>query len=276
MKLATTTSVLFYHGLRDAIRIVSELGYDGIDLWGGRPHVYRDDFGPDELAEIRRDLEAAELGVSSLMPAFYHYPHSLSNPNPRIVADSIDYMRMCVDNAVVLGAKHVLVVPDMTLIGESRDASLRRFISATAEIADYAAQRDMRLGIELLYSDETDLYISAVAARDTVHRIGRDNVGVVVDCGALHLSKEVPSDVFSTLSDVMLQVHVSDHHGGPTQENLIPGDGTYDFPAFITALGDIGYDGYVSVELSKGYALDAQSALSTAATRMRTWMSHGS
>jgi protein FrlC len=273
MKLGTATSVLYLYAIQDAIPLIKRAGYDGVDIWGGRPHVYRQDLSTEELKSLRQAIADQGLSVSSLMPAFYRYPHSLSNPNPKVRQDSIDYMRICVDNANILGAKIVLVVPDFSLYGQSRQDSLDRMIDSIDTVAQYtAAYPDITLGIEILYTDETDLVNSAADAQAIIDQLGHANVGAVLDTGTLNLSKEPIQDIFETLGDRMLQIHVNDNDGGHRQQNLIPGDGTFDFQALITYLKGIGYEGFLSAELSKEYADDVEAALTTTANRMRAWM----
>lgn len=272
MRISTATSVLFQHTIQDAVRLVSELGFDGIDIWGGRPHVYRDDLTAAELHQLRQQAQNLGLTVVSFMPAFYRYPHSLSNPNPRVREDSIDYMRRCVDNAALLGAGIVLVVPDHSLHGETRADSLARFIEGVDVVARYASQYDLMLGIEILYYDETDYVNSADDALYIINELGHSNVGAVLDSGTLNLSKEPLNAMLAKLGDLMLQVHVNDNEGGREQQNRIPGEGTYDFAALIKTLEQYGYTGFLSAELTKGYADDPEPALQTTLDRLRAWM----
>jgi sugar phosphate isomerase/epimerase len=206
------------------------------------------------------------------MPAFYRYPHSLSNPNPRVRHDSIDYMCQCVDNAALLGAPVVLVVPDLSLAGQSRAASLGRLIESIDVVAHYALAYDLKLGLEVLYTDETDLINNSDDALYIIHQLGHANLGVVLDTGTLNLSKESPDEIFSKLDGLVLQVHVNDNQGDHKQQNLIPGEGNYDFPGLIKVLKKHQYTGFLSAELSKEYAQDPEPALRTTAERMRAWM----
>ncbi len=273
MKLGTATSVLFYYAIQDAIPVVARAGYDGVDIWGGRPHVYRQDFSAGELAHLRRIIADHGLAVSSFMPAFYRYPHSLSSPNPRVRQDSIEYMQSCIDNAAILGAGIVLVVPDQTLRGQRRDDALHRLVESIDTVARYAAQHDgIKLGIEVLYYDETDLVNSAADAAAIIEQLGHPNIGVVLDTGTLNLSKESPQDIFALLGDRMLQIHVNDNEGNHKQQNLIPGEGTYDFPELLRFLKAAGYEGFLSAELSREYADDPEPALLTTAERLRAWI----
>jgi protein FrlC len=272
MKLGTATSVLHYYAIQDAINVVAEAGYDGVDIWGGRPHVYRHDWSTQELNALRQQMEAAGLSASSLMPAFYRYPHSLSSPNANVRRDSIDYMRVCVDNAAILGAKVVLVVPDHSLHGQSAAESRKRLTESVGEVADYASQYDLKLGLEVLYFDETDLITSTDEALAIIEALGgAANLGVVLDSGTLHLSKEPLAEVLAKLKERFLQIHVSDHHG-VKQQNLIPGEGTYDFGEMMRVLLNHNYTGFISAELSREYADEPLSALRTTAQRLRGWM----
>ncbi len=275
MKLATATSVLYQYAIQDAIPVIAAAGFDGVDIWGGRPHVYRQDLSREELLQLRRLIADHGLTVVSLMPAFYRYPHSLSNPNPRVREDSVDYMRQCVDNAALLGAPVVLVVPDHSLHGQGRESALAHFVEGVDTVASHASQCDLKLGIEILYHDETDFVNSAGDALDIIEQVGRSNLGVVLDTGTLNLSKEPLGDVLSRLGELLLQVHVNDNHGGEEQQNLIPGEGTYDFPSAVHTLREHGYAGYLSAELSKGYAPMAEAALRTTAERLRAWLQEG-
>lgn len=272
MKLGTATSVLYLYGIMDAIPIVAKTGYDGVDIWGGRPHVYRQDLSVDELKKLAQIIEDHGLVVSSFMPAFYRYPHSLSNPNPKIREDSIEYMRLCLDNAAVLGAKIVLVVPDLSIFGQTREDSLKRMIDSIGVVAEYASRYDLKLGVEVLYYDETDFVNTADDALYIIDQVGTENIGVVLDTGTLNLSKEPPEEILDKLGDLMLQVHVNDNHGGEHQQNLIPGEGSYDFKGLIKILKDHDYQGFLSAELSKEYAADPEPALRTTAERLRAWI----
>jgi D-psicose/D-tagatose/L-ribulose 3-epimerase len=181
-------------------------------------------------------------------------------------------MRECVDNAAVLGAKVVLVVPDHSLYGQKREDSLKRMTESIAEVARYAMPYDLKLGIEVLYFDETDFINTSDDALGIIQAVGQPNLGVVADSGTMNLSKETPAQMLDKLGSLLLQVHVNDNHGEEKQQNLIPGEGTFDFLGMISTLQRAGFDGFVSAELSKEYAADPYSALSLTVERLRAWM----
>jgi len=92
IKLGSATSVLMNYSIQDAISVLAQIVFDGIEIWGGRPHVYRSDYSETELLALRSMVEQENMSVPSFMPAFFRYPHSRSSPNDRVRLDSIDYM----------------------------------------------------------------------------------------------------------------------------------------------------------------------------------------
>lgn len=273
MKLGLATSVLYQFSIFDAVSIIADCGYEGVDIWGGRPHVYRQDFSSAELMQLKKLIEDCGLTVSSFMPAFYRYPHSLSSPNPKVRQDSISYMLECIDNAVLLGANLVLVVPDHSLYGQKREDSRMRMIESVDAIAHSACiHKSIKLGIEILYYDETDFVNTADDALNIIKQLGHDNIGVVLDTGTLNLSKEPIKDILAKLGDLLYQIHVNDNHGRDRQQNLIPGEGNFDFKTLIRVLKNSHYSGFLSAELSKEYANEPEFALRTTSERLNQWI----
>jgi sugar phosphate isomerase/epimerase len=74
MRIATATSVLFQHTIQDAIRLIASIGFDGVDIWGGRPYVYRNDLTAEKLVQLCHLIADHSLRVVS----FTHMPGSAS------------------------------------------------------------------------------------------------------------------------------------------------------------------------------------------------------
>jgi len=255
MKLSVASSVFVNYSLPDAIRLVAQAGYEGIDIWGGRPHVYRKDIKPEELAEIRSLIRRSGLEPVSLMPAFFRYPHSLSSPNETVREDSLEYMYECLESAVALGAKILLIVPGRSLHGQSREEAWKWMVEGIARICERARQYDVRLGIEPANAAVTDLVNTAGDALAIIDELGYENLGIVLDSGHIHLSAERPEEAIRNACTLLLQVHVNDNDGS-RQQNLIPGDGTFDFSSFTSLLKRSGFAGYLTIELAWDYSLD--------------------
>src|SRR5579871_2622899 len=130
MKLSCATSVFLNYSIFDAVPLIAHAGCQGIDLWGGRPHLYRRDHSPSDLKKLRALLDDHGLEAVSMMPAFFRYPHSLSSPNDAVRKDSIEYMRISMENAIALGTKILLIVPSRALSGQTQEDARQRLIDS--------------------------------------------------------------------------------------------------------------------------------------------------
>ncbi len=271
MRISTATSVYVNYSIEEAIRHASVAGYDGVDIWGGRPHVYRRDFSPRQLKALRALLDGEGLSVPSFMPAFFRYPHSLTNPNPVVRQDTLDYMRACADNAAALGASLLLIVPGRSLHGQPKDDAWQRLADGVNTICEEAASHPLRLAVEPVNGWVSDLVNTAADALRIVEQVGCERLGVALDTGHIHLSDEPPQVAVELAGDRLFQVHVNDNDG-QHQQNLVPGDGSFDFAGFVEALRGAGYAGFITAELGWHYTLDPDPAVRLAAERMRAML----
>lgn len=268
MKLSAVSSVFVNYGIEDAISFIIETGCAGIDIWGGRPHVYRNDYPQSKLKQLRQRIEDNKLKVVSFLPAFFRYPHSLSSPNDAVRQDSLEYMRYCLDNAVTLGADILLIVPGRSLYGQSVEDACQRLVDSIDTVCGYAVGHPIQLGIEPANTAVTNLVVTSSDAMDIIHQLNHDNLGVVMDTGHINLTKEPLQEAITRLGKHLLQFHVNDNDG-IRQQNSIPGEGTFDFAGFVETLDRNGFSGYLSIELGFEYTTDPLPAVTEAVSRMQ-------
>lgn len=271
MKISTATSVFVNYSLNDAVDAVIKAGFEGIDVWCGRPHLYRHDHSPAVLEGLRKKLEGAGVTVVSLMPAFFRYPYSLSSPNEAVRQDSIAYVKDCIDNALLIGSDKVLIVPTHSLNGQPVDDTRRQFLESLKDLCAYAEPLGMKLGIEIVYPQLSDILCSSADALQMLHAIGYAGLGVVLDSGHINLSGEDLGQALSALGRSLLQVHVNDNDG-KIQQNAIPGQGSFDFNRLIRLLDRNGYEGFLSLELGWNYSFDPLPAASLAKDRVQAYL----
>jgi protein FrlC len=274
MKISTATSVFVNYPLEDAIEAVIQAGYDGIDVWCGRPHLYRQDHSPAAVATMRHRLAEGSLPPVSVMPAFFRYPFSLSSPNPVIRQDSISYMKDTIDNACALGAGAVLVVPTHSLRGQSTHDARAWFVDGLGEVCACAEARGIKLGVEIVYPALSDFMHATADALGVIREIGSDCLGIVLDTGHLNLSGEDLALAVQNAGDRLIQVHVNDNDARH-QQNNIPGEGCFDFARMLALLRQSGYDGCLTVEIGWQYSFDPLPAATQALERMRSYLHAG-
>ena len=274
MKISTATSVFVNCTIADAIRHTADAGYDGIDIWGGRPHIYRHDFTSAELNGLRNLVSDLGLLVPSFMPAFFRYPHSLVSPNDVVRQDSLNYMYECADNAVALGAFSLLIVPTRCLFGQSLEDGWQRLVDSVAAVCDYASQYDIKLALEPTNREVSNLVNTTADAMRVIEAVGSAALGVAIDTGHIHLGDETQQQAISRPGERLLQVHVNDNNG-KVQQNLILGEGSFDFPGFLGKLSASGYDGFLTAELGWSYTHDPIPAVQKMARIMRASLERG-
>ena len=63
--------------LRKAFEVSRRCGFDGIELWGGRPHAYPYDMDAGKIREIRALGREFGLDIPVYTPEVLNYPYNL-------------------------------------------------------------------------------------------------------------------------------------------------------------------------------------------------------
>lgn len=72
------------HAFRDA----RELGYDGIELWGGRPHAFAPDLKAGGIRQIKALAETYQLPIIGYTPETNGYPYNMMIGDERMRRES--------------------------------------------------------------------------------------------------------------------------------------------------------------------------------------------
>jgi protein FrlC len=272
LKLSLSSFIYFNFPLDEAIRRTAAAGYEGIDIWGGRPHAYRQDINEKDIHNLRILLRDEGLGVASFIPAQFRYPTSLCSPNDTILKDSVRYIQDAVETAAALGAPVVSVCPGHSLFGQSKEDALKRLKDSLWAICSFSARHNIKIAIEPADQYETDLLPNCASSLKFVEDLGIDNLGVLLDNGHAHVVGESAEEAIALLDEKLFHVHLDDNNGLRDQHS-VPGDGTFDFPPFIQALREVNYDGFLGVELGWDYTLDPDTAAKLTIQRMEEILS---
>ena len=65
--------VYFNYPLQVAIYRLHKFGYQGIEIWGGRPHAYKRDLD-DQIRDLITILNKLDMTVSNFIPAQFRIP----------------------------------------------------------------------------------------------------------------------------------------------------------------------------------------------------------
>ena len=258
MRFAQSSFVYFNYPLKQAIRRLCQFGYQGIEIWGGRPHMYRHDLDA-ELDGIRALLDECEMTVPNFIPAQFRYPSILCSANKAVRRDSVRYIMDAMDNALRVGAPSVSLCAGMTLDGESLEQGWKNLRQSIVELLDHAEGTNLRLLIEPAHKAESTLILTVADGLRMIHEIQSERLGICLDTGHAHVNGEDLAQVVHACRDIPLHIHIDDNRGD-SDAHMIPGEGSINYEPFVQALQAIHYQGFVSAELGFQYTLEPDAA----------------
>jgi fructoselysine 3-epimerase len=259
MKTSISSFVYFNYSLEEAIKRISACGYQGIEIWGGRPHAYRNDLTDDEIFYLRELIAKSQLEISAFIPAQFRYPTSLCSQNRRIREDSVNYIKESIITSLKFGCHKVSICPGHTLYGQGYKDGMEQLMTSIRELHKFASDKGVTLLIEPAHRFESDLILTIKEGIDFIAELGLDNLGIAMDTGHCFVNKESLVECVSLLQDVPYHIHIDDNQG-LSDDHKVPGEGAIDFIPFFQELKKNGYDGFLTVELGWNYTKEPDPA----------------
>ena len=269
MKFAQSSAVYFNYSLQHAVRRLAKIGYTGIEIWGGRPHMYRHDLD-SQLADIRKTLDDNQISVCNVIPAQFRYPSLLCSDNEEVRRDSIRYIADAMRNARLLGSPSVSLCPGMLPWDRDIKVGRAQLLKSLRELDELNRAYGLMLLVEPAHRFESNLICTIEECVEVLDQVQSENFGILLDVGHAHVNGEDMAHAIGLASRYPLHLHLDDNDGSG-DSHLIPGKGTIDFPAVAASLRERNYSGFVSVELGHQYAMDPDAACSETLEALRRW-----
>ena len=254
MYLAYNTNGLAHHRLDDALRLLADLGYEGVALTPDVGHL--DPFHTDE-----RDWEKArslleelhlrcviETGARYVLdPRRKHWPNLLC-ADPADGIRRLNFYRRCLKQARVLGAELISIWSGPVDAGDDPSAAFGRLLERLPRLLDEAQEA----GIPVCFEPEPGHLVDSHARyRELRKRLGRSDLMTTLDIGHLIVTEAgEPEKHLAEFAPTLRNVQVDDARRG-IHEHLVPGAGEIDFAAIFRELRRLKYAGPVAMELSR-------------------------
>jgi L-ribulose-5-phosphate 3-epimerase len=222
-----------------------EAGFDAIEM----QTISR----AEEAAEIREAANAGGMRIHSVMN-MDHWRLPLSSSDPDVVARSVQGMETSLRNAALWGADTVLLVPAVVDAATSyRDAYQRSQRVIRERLLPIARDLKVIIAVEEVWNK---FLLSPVEFARYVDEFDSPWLKAYFDVGNVVIYA-FPQDWIRTLGPRIVKVHLKDFNfdrpnGRFTWKPI--GEGDIDWPEVRRALGDVGYAGYVTTEVSGGDA----------------------
>lgn len=256
LKLAFSTNAYMNYPFAEAARRLARIGYAGIEIMADVPHAWPAFLLPQQKQAIRDTLQAHGLAISNvnafmmnaISDARQRYWHpSWIEPDPHYRRVRIDHTCRALSLARELGASCITTEPGGPVeSGQAWSAALRLFI----EMLKPAIETAEREGVLLLIEPEPGLLIeTAEQFEELMRHIDSPAVGLNFDIGHSYCVGDDPPTAIRRLARYIRHVHLEDIAASRVHHHLIPGEGAIDFRATLAALREVGYDGWVTIEL---------------------------
>jgi hexulose-6-phosphate isomerase len=229
----------------ERFKLALDVGFEGIEIG-----TITD---PKVAEEIRDAAAKTGLKIHSVMNAD-HWRYPLSSADAEVVAKSVAGMETSLRNARLWGCDSVLLVPAVVNPETSyQDAWTRSQKVVKERLLPLATELKVVIGMEEVWNK---FLLSPLEMARYVDEFASPYVKAYLDVGNM-LFYGYPQDWARTLGKRIHRVHIKDfkldrQKGQFFWKNL--GEGDVDWPEVRKALGEVGYDGWVTTEIEGGDA----------------------
>lgn len=172
----------------------------------------------------------------------------LIHPDEQIRTSGMTYVRHCIDAAHTLGADRV-IGPIYSAVGrtwqatdDERKRDLDLLVSQLRELAAYAGERGVWLGVEPLNRFETSFINLASQAIEVTDRVGHPACGVMLDTFHMNIEERSVGDAIRAAGKRMRHLHACENDRGA------PGSGHVPWSEVAQACRDVGFTGPFVIE----------------------------
>ncbi len=271
MKFASFTCGYQRRTLELAFSDAKEFGYDGIEIWGCRPHAYAYDLNPERIAAIRRLSDRYGIPVIGFTPKVNSYPFNLMIGERDMWEDSVAYIERAIDASAALDAGFTLIA-----LGHAGDlaapAQIReRIRESLTVLGGYALKKKNLLIVEPLSWRESNTINTARQLAEALKAVDCPAVAGMCDTVVPFVQKrqgiadETLDTYFDLLGPKLAHVHMTDSDG-VSEDHVVPGEGCAPLQDMLRMLKARGYDGWVTLELVTKY-IDQPSLYAEKAVR---------
>lgn len=201
-----------------------------------------------DVQAIREQVVAAGLVVPSIASVL-PFIHPLSGPDEATRARGVEVVSQALEFGAILGCESVLVIPGIVGPNTPYDVAMDNLERSVRELAPVADRHGVTVALENVWNQ---FLLSPLEFRDLLDRIDHPRIKAYFDVGNI-IKTGFGEQWIDILGDRIDKVHVCNFRGevgnitGFTRHLL---DGDVNWPAIMSGLANVGYDGWVTVEIT--------------------------
>lgn len=281
MKLAFSTNAFTRFSLVEAIDAIGQAGFDGVEILADVPHAYPARIDTALTGSVIAALQRNKLAVSNVnvnctfgywqdAPPEPYFEPSIISPIHRYREVRIGFITKCISFAKDIGARNISITTGKMLGAVDPKLASTHLTESLKCILEIAEKHEIDVGIEC----EPGLFLEYIEElNDWITCLGSPRLGANLDVGHCQvIGESIPTEV-RRLGKRIWNLHV-EGMPGRKHYHLVPGDpqDTLDWKGLRSALDEIGYDRFATVEL---YTMTADPHKAAAASHsfLRNWAS---
>ncbi len=278
---SVTFAGVWYDGpsltIKEFIQKAKSMGYDGIEIGAKRPHASPLDLDKQDCIEIRRMVDSAGLEICAV--ASYN---NFTNPIVEQRENELLMLREQMRIANYLGVKIVRIfaawggvtmVDGKAYYDDARRAWSIGFPKVTREqkwklcreCLEESVKYAEKFGITLAFQNHKPLIRNYKDTIKMVKEIGSENLKLSLDAPLFNNQSDeyVRGAVIEAGKDLIVHSHFGGEFnrtpdGSVIQRKFRPNRALNNYPVFIKALTDIGYNGHLSYELCHPFLIEGK------------------
>lgn len=229
-----------------ALSHLAALGFDGVELT----------VIPGYSTELSSLTKSERRGIRKLLtknrldlPAIAGHT-SLMEDDPKVHAANLKRLQRTIDLAVDWAGPDEPPAIDTTAGGQPDEWESRKglLVERTQELAAYAQAKGVTIALEPHVGSIIDTPQKMV---ELITLVGLPNVKVNFDISHFNVMGYSIEESVSALASHTVHTHVKDEIGrAPDHQFLIPGEGVFNYVAYLRSMQRHGYVGYISAEVS--------------------------
>ncbi|MCX5683996.1 MAG: sugar phosphate isomerase/epimerase [Planctomycetota bacterium] len=259
MQLAFSTNAFKQVSLEESLRQIAACGYAGVEIMADVPHAYpphMDARRRKAVVDLCKDLRLAITNLNAFtlfaLGDTWHpsWIEPEAEPRLRRYEHTLNAIRLARD----LRAPGISLEPGGPLpAGMSRADAMDLYRDGLRRMLPEAEA----CGVNLLVEPEPHLLIERPEEfEELLAGLSHPRLALNFDIGHFFCVGVDPADAVRRLAPHIRHVHLEDIAPSREHRHLVPGRGAIDLESTLGALADVGYNGWVTVEL---YPYEAQA-----------------
>lgn len=257
MKVALLSLLFRRYHLDKIFEVAAEAGYDGVEIWGGRPQAYPYDMDEARCEQVLELKQKYHLEVPMYTPEVLGYPFNIATTDEKERVETIDYLKKALDVAKAIEAPRIQLATGHAGYGTSRRKNRENVMYVLSTLAEYADKLGIDIILEAVTLMESNVIIFLDDLVELIEDIGSPRIKGMLDTVTPTVHQETFADYFEKLGDKMDYIHFIDSDGRD-QHHFPIGEGKIPMQALMTIIRKYHYDGWLSSELVWPYGRDPE------------------